>query len=116
VNERADPEKLLVELSRNLPVEDPEDPDPSFPSPKRSASESDAEKLLEEIAAKRGGELHAEALRRTVGLMPTRTADGSFVNRTCPRCGSDEFWHEYGDEFCRCAGCRAELDVDELIV
>ena len=74
----------------------------------------DTQKLLAKIAAEAGGELRVESGARTVAPMPTRRADGSFVNQTCPRCGGDQFAHSYGDELCRCAGCGAVLDVDEL--
>jgi hypothetical protein len=70
---------------------------------------------LAEVAAEVGGVLHVESGGRPVAPMPVRTADG-LVNRTCPRCGGDQFAHPYGDELCRCAGCGATLDVDELVI
>jgi ribosomal protein S27E len=93
-----------------------DDPDPSFPQPQRRISKADTTAKLAEIAAESGGQLHAEGGGRTVAPMPTRLADGSFVNRTCPRCGGDRFAHSYGDELCGCASCGAVLDVDELVV
>jgi ribosomal protein S27E len=85
-------------------------------SPEHVPDEDDTQKVLAGIAAEAGGELIVEHPRRTVAPMPTRTPDGSFVNRTCPHCGGEQFAHAYGDELCRCTGCGAELDVDELVV
>jgi len=79
------------------------------------SEQTDIEETLAKIAAEVGGELQVEdRQRRTVAPMPTRRADGSFVNLACPRCGGEQFAHSLGDELCRCAGCGAVLDVDEL--
>jgi hypothetical protein len=70
------------------------------------------ENVLADVAAKRGGELIVESSGRTLGPIPLPHA--GFVNGRCPRCGGEQFWHSFGDELCRCDGCGAELDVDEL--
>lgn len=78
--------------------------------------EDDTQRVLAEVAADVGAELIVEQPQRSIAPMPTRTPDGSFANRECPHCGGDQFRHSYGDELCRCAGCGAQLDVDELVV
>ena len=50
--------------------EQSDDPDPSFASPKRPTSKTDAEKLLAGIATETGGELYVEGRGRTVAPMP----------------------------------------------
>jgi len=80
---------------------------------RRVSEPPELERALARIAADTGGELHVERSVRNVGPIPIKTADG-FVNGRCPRCCFDRFTHSYGDELCRCAGCGATLDIDEL--
>ncbi len=64
------------------------------------------------IAAAAGGRLIIEKRQRTLGPIPLSHA--GHVNGKCPRCRCDQFYYQYGDMLCLCAGCGAELDVDEL--
>ena len=72
----------------------------------------DREGVLGEIAAAAGGRLIIEKRQRTLGPIPLSHA--GHVNGKCPRCRCDQFYYQYGDMLCLCAGCGAELDVDEL--